>query len=224
MKKLKIEIVSDVVCPWCYIGVSRLEKALKSSGNVKAEISWRPFQLHPEIQAGNQEHYETFLGNKYQQDPKPMIAQMEAVAQQEGVNMNFSKVKNVPNTLQAHRLMHFARMEGKDDALSRILFQAYFEMGADVENLKTLAQYGEQAGMSKLKLEEFLQTDHGMQEVNREEAAFRAEGIAAVPTFIINDQFMIQGAQTPENWSNAFQQIENHSKDDGACCGSDGCC
>ncbi|BDD00930.1 DsbA family oxidoreductase [Persicobacter psychrovividus] len=223
MKKLKIQIVSDVVCPWCYIGKSRLEKALQENPEVQAEISWAPFQLHPEIPEGNQENYLEFLGNKYNRDPQPMIDQMENVAFQEGVKMQFSNIKNVPNTLQAHRLMHLARKEGKDDTLSIILFKAYFEEGKDVENQATLVDYGKAAGLSDAAITAFQNDESLIEEVKKEETQYRQAGISAVPTFIVNDQYMIQGAQPADVWQNAFSQIEGLSTDAEGQCGPDGC-
>ncbi|PWJ39146.1 DsbA family oxidoreductase [Sediminitomix flava] len=222
-KKLKIDIVSDVVCPWCYVGNSRLEKALAENKDIMAEITWHPFQLHPDVAKGQNLNAAEFLGNKYQRDPQPMIDQMQQVADQEGVEMNFDKVLNIPNTLDAHRLMHYAREEKKDTELSLTLFKAYFVEGKDMENKDILVECGKQAGLSEEAISKFDSSEEALQSVIAEETQFRNAGVSAVPTFIINDKFMIQGAQPAEVWKQAFEQIEGLPLDDANACGPDGC-
>ncbi|MEH0157458.1 DsbA family oxidoreductase [Limibacter armeniacum] len=223
MKKLKIDIVSDVVCPWCYIGNGRLEKALSETSGIDAEISWHPFQLHPDVTEGSAISLPEYLGKKYGQDPKPMIQQVQNIAKSEGLEMEMEKVQGVPNTVQAHTLMHFAREEGKDKELSLELFKAYFAESQDMEDKATLMELGKKVGLSAEALTKFETSEEGKAEVLKEESNYRMMGVNAVPTFIINDKYMIQGAQPVEVWKQAFEQVEGLQTGSDAVCGPDSC-
>lgn len=221
MNKIKIDIVSDLVCPWCYIGQKRLHDALKQTDS-EVEISWKPFQLHPELQKEGMEK-NAFLSKKFGPKGANLFDQVKSVADSEHLAMNPDIIGNIPNTVDVHRLMWLAKKEGKDLKLALSLFEAYFAEGKDFSKQETLVLVGTACGMDKTRIENFLPSDEGKQEVLEEEAAYREAGIRAVPTFIINNQYMIQGAQSPDVFLNAFKQIDLKQKGSDFECTGDEC-
>jgi predicted DsbA family dithiol-disulfide isomerase len=222
MKKvIKIDIVSDLVCPWCYIGQKRLSDALKQTDQ-EVEISWKPFQLHPELEKAGMEK-DTFLLNKFGARGAGMFDQVKAVANSESLEMNPELIENIPNTIDVHRLMWFAKKQHKDLELAQLLFTGYFAKGKDFSKTETLIELGEACGLSKTEVTDFLATEEGKQEVLKEEKMYREAGINAVPTFIINDQYMIQGAQSAEAFLDAFKQLGTEIQDKQFQCTGDDC-
>ncbi len=217
MKKIKIDIVSDLVCPWCYIGQKRLNDAL-SDGKYEAEISWKPFQLHPELEKQGMEK-DAFLMQKFGAKGSSIFDQMKSVAVSEGLEMNPDEIKNIPNTINVHRLMWFARKFNKDQALAKALFTAYFSEGKDFSKDVTLLEIGERVGLDKNEIAGFLNSQEAFAEVDLEEQSYREAGINAVPTFILNDKYMIQGAQSAETFKKAFEQLEVEMNADFQCTG-----
>lgn len=203
---IKVDIVSDIVCPWCYIGQSRLKKALEQLPAGTVSISWKPFQLRPDMPVGGMDS-QRLMQEKFGDKASGMIAQVEENAHKEGLPMDFSKVSKAPNTIEAHRLMWFAQKEGKEDALAHILFKAYFAEGKDVEDRSSLANLGKEAGLSEEALRQFTETEEGRDEVRYEERQYRASGISAVPSFIVNDKYLLQGAQPAEAFLELFNKV-----------------
>ena len=222
MKKIiRIDIVSDLVCPWCYIGQKRLQDALKQTDQ-EVEISWKPFQLHPELEKAGMEK-DTFLLNKFGAQGANIFDQVKAVANSESLEMNPELIKNIPNTIDVHRLMWFAKKQHKDLELAQLLFTAYFAEGKDFSKIETLIELGVVCGLSKTEVTGFLATEEGKEEVLKEEKMYREAGINAVPTFIINDQYMIQGAQSAEAFLDAFKQLGSEVQDQQFQCTGDDC-
>lgn len=221
MNKIKIDIVSDLVCPWCYIGQKRLNDAIAQS-DYEVEISWKPFQLHPELPKEGMEK-NAFLSKKFGSKGANLFDQIKQVADSESLAMNPDIIGNIPNTVDVHRLMWLARKEGKDLKLAPRLFEAYFTNGKDFSKQETLVLIGVECGMNKKQIENFLASDEGKEEVLEEERAYREAGIKAVPTFIINDQYMIQGAQSPDVFLNALKQLDLNQKDSDFQCAGDEC-
>nr|MBC7613064.1 DsbA family oxidoreductase [Pseudopedobacter sp.] len=221
MNKIKIDIVSDLVCPWCYIGQKRLNDALAQS-DYEAEISWKPFQLHPELEKEGMEK-NAFLFKKFGQQGANLFDQIKTVADSESLAMNPEKITNIPNTVNVHRLMWLAKKQGKDLKLAISLFEAYFVEGKDFSEPKTLVKIGEACGLIKSEIKSFLASDEARDEVLAEEKMYREAGIQAVPTFIINDKYMIQGAQTPAVFLDAFKQLGLENKEGQFQCTGDEC-
>ncbi len=219
--KIKIDIVSDLVCPWCYIGQKRLNDALKQ-GNYEAEISWKPFQLHPELQKEGMEKNK-FLMQKFGERGANLFNQIKDVADSESLAMHPDLITNIPNTVDVHRLMWYAKQQGKDLTLAHSLFEAYFADGKDFSDVQTLIDLGEACGIDKQELEQFLASDVAKAEVLAEEEMYRNAGISAVPTFIINDKYMIQGAQAPATFLEAFEQLSVKPENSEFQCTGDNC-
>jgi len=204
---LTVEIYSDVVCPWCYVGKRRLERALDQlKDTVKAEVSWRPFQLNPTMPIEGMDR-KTYLEAKF--GSLDAFQQLEehvlAAGIAERIFFAFEKIARTPNTFLAHRLIWFAAQQDCQDAVVESLFRGYFEEGADIGSPPELARLAERAGVSA---EQFLGSDDGVTEVKAEEAAGHRLGIRAVPYFILNGAYALSGAQPPERFVAAFKKVE----------------
>jgi predicted DsbA family dithiol-disulfide isomerase len=205
---LTIEIYSDVVCPWCYIGKRRLERALDQlNGAAPARITWRPYQLNPTMPEDGMDRT-TYLAAKF--GSLDAFRQMEghvlAAGAAERISFAFEKVARTPNTFLAHRLMWHAEQQGCQDAVVESLFRGYFTEGADIGSVQILGQLAGRAGLDAAAVESFLQREEGAMEVKAEEAAGHRLGIRGVPYFVINGSISISGAQPPDIFVSAIQQ------------------
>jgi len=204
---LTVEIYSDVVCPWCYVGKRRLERALDQlKGTVKAEVSWRPFQLNPTMPREGMDRT-TYLEAKFGSLDafQKLEGHVLAAGIAERISFAFEKITRTPNTFLAHRLMWFAAQQGCQDAVVESLFRGYFEEGADIGSLPVLARLADRAGLSA---EQFLGSNNGVTEVKAEEAVGHRLGIRGVPYFILNDAYAFSGAQPSERFVEAFKKVE----------------
>ena len=217
---IKIAVVSDVVCPWCYIGKHRLERAIRQlEKDFDFEVAYYPFELNPDMpkEGLNQVDYLTkkFGGSD---EYTRLTENVTKVAANDGLTFRFDKQLVSPNTRDAHRLILYANQEAKQTALVEALFKAYFTDGIDltkVENLLTLAQ---QCGLDRERTELFLNSSTGYAEVATAEKELSQMGISGVPFYIINDQYGVSGAQPPETFIQAFQDIANIKATHGAAC------
>ena len=209
MDKLKIDIVSDVVCPWCVIGFINLQKAIKElKDQIEFEINWKPYELHPEIPQNGYDK-KLYLQQKFgdlsgRQSP---YKQIEEIGDSLGFEFNFSKTERIPNTFNAHRLLWKAKREGLQTELSEALFKAYFTDGRDVGSVEVLSDIANEVGMDKEKSKKFLLSKEGGQETADEEMNFIEKSIGAVPTYFINDKYIIQGGQEPSTFVSFLNKI-----------------
>ena len=210
---LTIEIYSDVVCPWCYIGKRRLERALDQlNGAAQTRITWRPFQLNPTMPKDGMDRT-TYLAAKF--GSLDAFRQMEehvlAAGAAERVPFAFENVARTPNTFMAHRLIWYAEQQGRQDAVVESLFRGYFTEGADIGSVPVLGQLASRAGLDAAAVESFLQSEEGTTEVKAEEATGHRLGIRGVPYFVINGSISISGAQPPDIFVSAIQQAEKEA-------------
>ena len=207
---LHIEIYSDVVCPWCYVGKRRLERALSQLKDMgQAQITWRPFQLNPTMPEKGMDRT-TYLKAKFGSLDayRQMEEQLLAAGAAERIPFAFEKVARTPNTLMAHRLIRYAEQRGRQDATVESLFRGYFTEGADIGSVPVLGQLAGRAGLDAAAVESFLHSEEGITEVKAEVVAGRRLGIRGVPYFILNDSISISGAQPPDIFVSAFQQVK----------------
>jgi predicted DsbA family dithiol-disulfide isomerase len=207
---VSVEIYSDVVCPWCYVGKRRLERSLELlEESVKAQVTWRPFQLNPAMPKEGMERT-TYLKAKF--GSLDAFHQMEkhllAAGSEERIPFAFEKMQRTPNTLAAHRLIWYAERQGRQDETVEALFHAYFVEGLDIGNVMILAQTAVQAGLEPAKVESFLLSDAGVADVKIEEAAGHQMGIRSVPHFVLNGTYAISGAHPSHTFISAFKRIE----------------
>ncbi|NOT23516.1 MAG: DsbA family oxidoreductase [Nitrospiraceae bacterium] len=209
---MRIEIYSDVICPWCYVGKRRLERALGQSDGVQAQISWRPFQLNPTMP---EEGMDRTLYLKAKFGSLDAFGQMKehllAAGVEEQIPFAFEKVLRTPNTFLAHRLIRYVEQQGRQDAVVESLFRGYFTEGADIGSVPVLGQLAGRAGLDVAAVESFLRSEEGTTEVKAEETAGRKLGIHGVPYFVFNGSLSLSGAQSPDIFLSAFQQAEKRS-------------
>ncbi len=206
---IKVDIVSDVVCPWCYIGKRRIEKAmnvLKDKYNF--ELEYHPFELNTELPKEGTDQ-KAYLAAKFGGEDRyrQLTANVVLAAAQEGLKFDFEKQAIMPNTREAHRIIQFAKHEGVQPAVKEAFMKAYFEDGVDLSKKENLVAVAVQAGLAKDKVEALLATDAGLAQVAQAERELQKLGISGVPFYIINNEFGISGAQASETFVQAFENI-----------------
>jgi len=207
---MQIDIISDVVCPWCFIGKRRLERALTMRAEIEPAITWRPFQLNPDMPAegmARADYIATKFGDSgHSRRIHQTIAEAGATV---GIDFAFDKIKRSPNTRNAHRLVRYAtKHERGGDVVTR-LFEGYFLEGRDVGDLAALAAIAGEAGLDEREARAFLQGDAERDEIVAEDRNARRLGVNAVPCFIFAGQYAISGAQEPEFFLPVFDLVLN---------------
>jgi predicted DsbA family dithiol-disulfide isomerase len=207
--KFKVDVVSDVVCPWCYIGKRRIEKAMNAlKDTYEFELEFHPFELNPQMPVEGVDQ-KAYLSSKFGGEDRydKITAQTTATAAQEGLNFDFSKQKISPNTRNAHRIIQFARKDGKQAEVNEAFMKAYFEQGVDLSKKENLVAVAVQAGLSKDHVEALLSSDEGVAEIIHAEQELQKLGISGVPFFIINNKYGVSGAQSSETFIETFNNI-----------------
>jgi predicted DsbA family dithiol-disulfide isomerase len=207
---LKIDFVSDVSCPWCVIGLRSLEQALERIGDsTTANIHFQPFELNPQMPPEGQDIAE-HLAQKYGSTREQLVRNQEAIrarGAELGFTFDMSKRSRVYNTFDAHRLLHWAELEGRQRELKRALFAAYFTDGRDPSDRAVLIELATQAGLDPMRAREILESDLYADDVRARERFYGERGIQAVPSVIVNDQYLIQGGQPVEVFERALREI-----------------
>jgi predicted DsbA family dithiol-disulfide isomerase len=206
---LDIMVVSDVVCPWCYIGKRRMEKALSELGDERrVRVAWLPFQLNP---AMPREGLDRSLYRKARFDGLDASLALDRLlaeaGEAEGIPFDFDRIRRVPNTFDAHRLVWLARAVGIQDMAVEELFARYFTEGEDIGDRGVLLDVAGDLGLDRTPVERFLAEGAGSEEVGAEEAAVRRLGITAVPTYLLNGRYVVKGAQNPGAFTAIFEEV-----------------
>ena len=203
MPQFVIDVVSDVVCPWCYVGKRRLEAALK--GDAGTLIRWRPFQLDATIPPEGLDR-KAYMRAKFGDGPRlgEVHARLKALGQEVGVAFDFEAIQRSPNTLDAHRLIRFATEAGVADAVTERLFADYFERGRDIGDRAVLEAAARDCGLGDVRAR--LEGEEGAQEVRQEIAAAQRMGVEGVPFFIFAEKYAVSGAQPVEVFEQALAQ------------------
>lgn len=208
--QVKIDFVSDVSCPWCVIGLKSLETALKSlKGEVAADLHFQPFELNPQMGSEGQDISE-HITQKYGSTPADIARNGENIrarGAELGFEFNMQKRGRIYNTFDAHRLLHWAETEGKQEALKNTLFAAYFTEGRNPSDHAVLLDVAQKVGLNANRAAEILESDEFAAEVRGREKFYADRGIRAVPSVIINDQHLIQGGQPAEVFEKALRQL-----------------
>lgn len=206
---LKIDFVSDVSCPWCVIGLRALNQALAQLGDeVQAEIHFQPFELNPNMPAEGQDLTEHIF-EKYGSTPEQSKANREHIRER-GAELGFTFKdgdKRIYNTFDAHRLLHWAETQGKQQALKEALFAAYFSEHADPSDHRLLADLAQKVGLDRVRAEAVLASDEYTLEVRTAEQLWIARGVNSVPTIVFNDHYAVSGGQPVEVFVGAIRQI-----------------
>ena len=206
---ITVDVVSDVVCPWCFIGQKRLDKAIAASG-VAVQVRWRPFQLDPTIPAEGKDRRDYML-EKFgsEQRIREIHARIEPLGAAEGISFDFDAIKVAPNTLDAHRLIRWAGAagEGEQNRLVRLLFQLNFEQGKDLGDHAVLVEAAREAGMDAAIAQTLLPTDADVEAVRAEIATASRMGVTGVPCFLIENKYAVMGAQDTATLADAIRQV-----------------
>ncbi|WP_310620843.1 DsbA family oxidoreductase [Flexibacterium corallicola] len=206
---LTIEIVSDVMCPWCYIGKRRLETALESLPDMKVEVSWLPYQLDatlPKTGKDRQQYLEDKFGGP--ENARTAYAPIRQSGAEEGIAFEFDAIQKSPNTLDSHRLLHWAKEDGKQNALAEALFAAYFTHGRDLTLPETLAEIAGSCGMDPTRTLQRLMGEEDRQVIEEQIASAHQMGVSGVPFFVIDQRFALSGAQPAETLAAALRHAE----------------
>jgi len=207
---LRIDFVSDVSCPWCAIGLASLQQALATlDGEVSAEIHFQPFELNPQMAPEGEDSTEHLL-RKYGSSAEQIDANRAAIRERGaalGFTFNMDRRSRVYNTFDAHRLLHWAELEGRHIVLKQMLLRAYFTDGEDVSAHATLLRLAGEAGLDVEPARQILADDTYADEVRAQEQFFQSRGIHSVPATIINERHLISGGQLPEAFEQALRQI-----------------
>ncbi len=205
---IRLDILSDIACPWCYVGKAYLDRALEAHADHPFVIEWHPFQLNPEMPKAGMDrraYMEAKFGGKEGavRAYAPLVEHAEAA----GVELNLEKVATQPNTLDAHRLIHWAGLEGRQTAMVSALFRALWRDGRDVGDADTLADIAGEIGLDREMMRRLLDSDGDVEDIRARDAHARERGVNAVPTFIIANQHVLQGAQPSETWGRIIEEL-----------------
>ena len=207
---ITVDVVSDVVCPWCFIGQKRLDKAIAAAGDVDVHVRWRPFQLDPTIPREGKDRRDYMLGKFGSEERiREIHARIEPLGAAESIEFAFDAIKVAPNTLDAHRLIRWAGAVSEDvqNRLVRRLFQLNFEQGGNIGDHAVLIEAAREAGMDVAVVEALLPSDADVEEVQNEIATASRMGITGVPCFLIEGKYAVMGAQDAATLTEAIREI-----------------
>ena len=214
---IKLDILSDPICPWCLIGKANLDRALTAHPDHPFQVEWHPFQLNPDMPAGGmdrREYLETKFGGR--DNAVAVYARIAESAEAAGVKIDFEGIARTPNTLDAHRLIHWAGLEGRQTAVVSALFRAYFQEGRDIGATGVLLDIAEACGLDRAMIERLFASDADADDIRARDAHARERGVPGVPTFVIANQHVLQGAQPPELWAQVLDELARAKATDGA--------
>ncbi|MEQ9144848.1 MAG: DsbA family oxidoreductase [Parvibaculaceae bacterium] len=207
---MQLDVISDTVCPWCYIGKKRLDKAMDAwdRKDVAIDLTWRPYQLDPTIPAegvDRQKYYERKFGSERAKEAGKVIAEY---GEMEGINFAFDKIKRSPNTLDSHRLIRWAGTAGVQMDAVELLFKRYFEEGADIGEPQVLLEVAADVGMDTDLVRDLLASDADRQKVEYEDHMAREMGVTGVPCFLFENKFSVMGAQDVDTLTKVFTRVQ----------------
>ncbi len=209
---MKIDIISDTVCPWCLIGKRKLEKALEQRPDLDVEIAWHPFQLHPDMPVEGADRKE-FIAKKFGSidRARELYENVERAGTAVGLDFKFSKIARSPNTLNSHRLIKWAASAGAQDKIVEILFRRFFMDGEDLGDTEILVQAAAEAGMDTTIVRDLLNSDRDLDMVSQEDARAREMGVSGVPFFIVDEKYAVSGAQDSSVFLEIIEKIEQEA-------------
>ncbi len=209
---VQLDIISDPICPWCYIGKAQLDRALAESGAETGtnpfDIGWRIFQLNPDMPPEGMDrrsYVETKFGGP--ERARTVYARIEAAAAEAGIEMRFDRIRKTPNTMDAHRLIRWSKTTGNQSALVDGLFRRYFAEGADISDREVLLDIAEKVGMDRAIVNQLFSGEADLDLLREEEASARRMGVNGVPCFIVGGRYVLQGAQPAETWAQMIREL-----------------
>ena len=205
---IRLDIFSDPVCPWCYLGKANLDRALESAPDHPFQIEWHPFQLNPDMPPEGVDK-RAYLADRFGGAHKvdAVHDRLREVARENGVALDPDVPKRIPNTLDAHRLIHWAGLEGRQTPLVAALFRAYWKEGRDIGNRAVLADIAAAAGMDRAVTLRLLESEADADDIRARDQDARRKGVTAVPTFLVAKTYVVSGAQPPEVWGKVIAEL-----------------
>ena len=214
IQDIRVDIVSDIMCPWCFIGKRRLEKAIASLEDVTADITWRPFQLDETLPLEGKDR-KKYLLEKFGgvENASRIYDAIKKAGELENIPFAFEKITKSPNTLNCHRLIKWSKSAAKQNEVVEELFQQYFVEGGDLTSKNLLAEVARKFGMDAELVSELLDSDRDLVETKSEIETARKMGISGVPCFIFAGKYAVSGAESPEVLANTMKLVIEESKD-----------
>ncbi|GAA0781445.1 DsbA family oxidoreductase [Roseibium denhamense] len=205
MPPITIDVVSDVMCPWCFIGKRRLEAAIRAVPDLDIQVRWHPFQLDSTLPKTGKDRQQ-YLNDKFggADRARHVYSQIELAGKSEGIDFAFDKIKLSPNTLDCHRLILWSRADDLQDEVVELLFRAYFLNGENLADAKVLVRISEEAGMQSDLVEHLLATETDLDKTRQQIEKAQESGVTGVPCFIIDSRFVVAGAEKPETLAAAL--------------------
>jgi predicted DsbA family dithiol-disulfide isomerase len=204
---VRLDIISDPVCPWCYIGKANLDRALERQPEHPFLIEWHPFQLNPEMPKAGMPRAEYLAAKFGKADAAAIYARIDAAAEAAGLSIDWGTIARMPNTLDAHRLIHWAGIEGRQTPMVGRIFRAYWQDGLDIGDAGVLADLAAEIGMDRALTAQLLAGDADAEDIRARDAHSRARGVTGVPTFVIAGQHVLSGAQPADLWGRVIDEI-----------------
>ena len=209
---IQIDLFSDVICPWCFIGKRRLERALNQRSNPDVDISWRAFQLNPDMPKTGM-HRDHYLEAKFggPERAKTIYENIRKTGEMEGIEFKFEKIKKTPNTVLAHRLISWSKDQKISDLVVESLFKAYFYEGRDIGLIEILKEILEESNIDAESFVRYAKSDEGIDQVANDTRYAYSNGITSVPCFIFDKKYSLSGAQEPEAFFPLFDLNINNT-------------
>lgn len=216
---MKLDIISDTVCPWCFIGKKRMEAARAALPELSFDVMWRPFQLNPDMPAEGMDR-KTYMQRKFGASgagrDNPVYQSILENGRELGIAFDFDQIGKMPNTLDSHRLVRWAYSAGKQDEVVENLFSAYFTQGRDISDRAVLVDVAQASGMDGELVGDLIDRGADIDLVRKEDETARSMGVSGVPCFLINGQFMLTGAQDTDTFVALLQRIKGKIEQKGA--------
>ena len=197
---MQIDVISDTVCPWCFIGKRRLMRAMAMRPNIAFDVKWRPYRLDPTIPKGGMDR-QAYMRAKFGDDPMAIVEMHKQIASEgakDGIEFDFAAIKRRPDTLDSHRLIRWAEAAGVQDEVVERLFIAYFENGEDIGDIRVLADIADICGMDGVEVAEMLEGETDRAMVEREDQIAHEMGVTGVPAMIFGSKLAVAGARDPD--------------------------
>jgi len=205
---IRLDILSDPICPWCYIGWSGLTRALEARPEHPLALEWHPFQLNPDMPEAGMDRTE-YLEAKFggPDGAAEVYGRIAAHAKSIGLSLDLEGIKRTPNTLDAHRLIHWAGLEGRQTPVVVALFRAYFQEGRDIGDADVLAEIAAAQGLDQAMVTRLLASDADADDIRARDAHARSRGVSGVPTFVLANQHVLPGAQPSDTWTRVIDDV-----------------
>ena len=197
---MQIDVISDTVCPWCFIGKRRLQRAINARPNIEFDVKWRPYQLDATVPRGGMDR-QVYMRMKFGEDPMIIVEMHKLIAaegEKDGIAFDFAAIQRRPNTLDSHRLIRWAEAANVQDDVVERLFIAYFENGEDIGDVRILADIADMSGMDGIEVARMLEGDTDLALVTREDQIAREMGVTGVPAMIFGNKLAVSGAREPD--------------------------